>query len=219
MIDRPYIVAWCCLSFASILISSGFGLFLIAKNVNMTCIKNRQAKAHSCWIITITIEAIAWTVVLIITELNIVQPRTRFYIMVATMVVNYINWAFFLHRIWMLFYKSLQQKSLTDFNIFDEEARRTSKSLSNFWVTQRHRLGDSKFMSVIWFIFWCSLSVLLMYLSLECGVVCLTAKYNPPYDLLNELVAGFLVLFGLFMLGVQKLFTVSDSFSISTELL
>jgi len=218
MIDRGFILVWCGVVCTIILISAGFGLFLIAKNGNMTCIKNRQPKAQSLGILTTATEAMAWNLILFINEENLVGFKICFHLMIATSVLNYINWAIFFHRIWMLFYKSLLQKSLTGFNIFHVETRRRASSLSNFWVRQKYRVVDSMYMLLVEFIFWCPLCVLLTYLALTCGMQCIAADYYPSYDWLNDFVAGSLVIFGLSMLAMQKIFTVTDSFSISIEL-
>jgi len=219
MLDRIFILVWCGVVCTIVPISAGCALFLIAKNWDMTCIKNREPTAHSCWIITIAVQTLLWTVILLMVELNLVELSTMFNLMVATSVLNYVNWAFFIHRIWMLFYKSLLQKSFADFNISDTEELRAGKWISNLLSTQRHRLGDSMFMSVVWLINCCAFSGLLTYLSLNCGVECVEAHYYPPYDILNDLLAGSLTIFGLSMLIAQKRFTVSDSFSIATELI
>merc|ERR1719357_576261 len=107
----------------------------------------------------------------------------------------------------MLFYIPLLQKSLVDFDILDAEAVRSRKLLSNFWVMQRDFLGNPKVMFVIWFFFCCVFSGLNIYYGLNCTWMCLEKNYYPAYSLVNDVAAGCVVIFGLSMLCVQKLFT------------
>ena len=59
MINKTFLFIWCALAFTITPISAGFALILIAKNWNTIGIKNRQPYAHSLWILTVAIEALA----------------------------------------------------------------------------------------------------------------------------------------------------------------
>jgi len=144
------------------------------------------------------------TSMVLIIELDLAENRAIIDIAIGTSILNYVNLAFFFHRIWMLFYKSLMQKSLEDFDISNVAQRRASKSLDNLWINQRHRIGNSRFMSVIWFIICCAFSILLKYLQITCVKECGREKYWPHYDFLNFIASGLVVIFGLSMLFIQK---------------
>jgi len=167
------------------------------------------------------LQDIAWTVILYATMSKSPNPDDMFCAMVVTLVLgSYSGCAVFLHRIWMCVYKSLLQKSLGALDMWDVKSihsLRSSKTISNFWVKHRHNLGNSVFMSIIW------LSIWLVVGSLEMGCALSYGWYFPEdvfpmYDIVNIMISSCLVVFGLLMLAVQKIMTVSDSFNISTEL-
>merc|ERR1719357_1451066 len=108
--------------------------------------------------------------------------------MTVTVVLGgYSGYLLFFHRIWMCVYKSLLQKSLGALDMWDVKAirsSRSSKAISNFWVKHRHTLGNSIFMSMLWFIFW------LIAGGLELGYALSYGWYFPPgvfptYNIIN----------------------------------
>jgi len=155
MISKRFVHIWCYVFLVFIPISAGFALYIVVKNWRSTWIKNRQPCAHFLWILTMALQDIAWTVILLCNVGENPNPDNLFRAMVVTVVVGYLGYALFFHRIWMCVYKSLLQKSLGALDVWDFlsiRRLRTSNAISNLWVKQRHTLGNSLVMSVVWFI-------------------------------------------------------------------
>merc|ERR1719320_7241 len=133
------------------------------------------------------LQDIAWTVILLCGVGENPNPDNLFRAMVVTVVVGYLGYALFFHRIWMCVYKSLLQKSLGALDVWDFlsiRRLRTSNAISNLWVKQRHTLGNSLVMSVVWFIIWLLTGSLEMYYALSYGWYYPEDTY-PAFDIIN----------------------------------
>lgn len=216
--NPTFVRIWFIMIFTLVPISAGFSLSRIIWNWNMTFIKNRQPYSYFIWILMIAIEALAVAALLLVIQEGWTVQSVILVAVISAYVYNYITYALFFHRIWMVFFMPLFQKSLLNFDILEAKAVRSRNTLSNVWVKQRHRLGNSLVMFVIWFFFCCVFSGLTIYYGYRCGYKCLTSDYDQPPSLVHDVAAGCLVIFGVSMLCVQKFFTASDTFGISTEL-
>jgi len=222
MVNRTLIRLWCFVLWAVVPLTAGFALYVIANNWTMACIKNRQPYAHSWWILTMAMQDLSWTVILWYTGKEGTVSKLLFNAMLGTNLLNYMTYAFFFHRIWMVLYKSLRQKSLTALSFSggkSAKAIRSSRALSDVLIRLLwYRLGSTTFTAVLWFVLWLIASCLETYFALRCGYKCLETNFFPAYTILNDIIAGSLVVFGLCLLAVQKIFTVSDNFGICKEL-
>jgi len=190
--------------------SAGFGLYLVVKYWNSPSIRNRQPCAYLLWILITALLDIASTVKLWLSISKSNNPIDIDYAIIFTLTLGwYSSWALFFHRIWMCVYKSFLQNSLGALDMWDVCSLRSPRAGSNFWAKHRYYLGNSTFMAISW------LSIFLVFWSLELWN---HLSSTTAWDNFQITAKSSMLGFGLLMLALQKLTTVSESFKISAEL-
>jgi len=217
--SRSFVHIWCYTLFVLIPISAGFALYKIVADRNSAWIKHRQPYAYFLWILAMALVDISWTVILYSLVGDNTDLDSIFWMFLITNVGLLLSLTLYFHRIWMVVYKSLFQKSIEALDMWDVQAiqeLRSSKGLSNFFLKSRHTLGNPYFMSVVWFSMW----LLAGGLQLWYG----RGGFSPPgnhietWDIVNVVFGGCIIGFALLMLAILWFFTVADNFKIRTEL-